>query len=457
MVNTLILARLLSPEDFGIVAMASIFINMLMAMTEAGIHLYVIRHKEDDNRIYNSAWTANLIQALVVALLMLLLAPYVADFFNQQALVEIIYCLALVRLLEGAKNIGIFIAQKQLNFRLDFKLSFYTKISSVIVTVALGFWLRSYWALVWGQVLSAIVGLVLSYTMFSYRPALSLYKWRDILRYSASTLPFSIGGFINGQADVIIVGRMATADFLGKYQMGLNLAGMFTRELMMPVVRGLLPNFAIVKETAEGKKFLAFAITGAVYVFVPLGVGLNAVAPEFVATLLGDKWLSVTPILAWFSLYTMMTGIMMFLGGQFLIVMGREKLSNRLVWMRSVILFSTIFLTLYLSDYHALPRSLFLSACVALPIVLLVVTRVLAFNLAQLLLQWIPPVLSALAMWMLIRWLPWPEWPMAIMLIVKVLAGALCYGVCVAVFYLLRGMPSDSLEAFLIRKLMPAR
>ena len=111
MINVIILARLLSPEDFGIVAMASIVINMLDSATQTGVHLYFFRSKDDNPRLLHSVWTLTFIQSASIALIMVLIAPWVAAFYEQQVLIDVLYCLALAKLLAGFNTLGMEIAQ----------------------------------------------------------------------------------------------------------------------------------------------------------------------------------------------------------------------------------------------------------------------------------------------------------------------------------------------------------
>ncbi|WJG10455.1 oligosaccharide flippase family protein [Aliiglaciecola sp. LCG003] len=453
MVSTIVLARLLTPADFGIIAMATIVVALLESMTQAGLNLYILRYKEHDERVFNTAWTVGIIQAFCVAIPLLIAAPWIADFYAQPVLTEVIYCLALVRIIQGLNNFGVFIAQKQMNFKVDFVLTLYTRLIYLASTIFFAWYLQSFWALVFGQLISSVAGCLISYWVHPYRPKLSLYNWRDLLKYSKSTVPLSIGRYINNQADVAVVGRVASAEFLGLYHIAVNLAGLFTKELLMPVIRGLIPNLSVLRESANFKAILLTTFAAAVYVFLPVGVGLSLVAPEFVAVLLGDKWLSVTPMLAWFSLYAMIGGMMMFFSEQFLVMMERESLSNGLMWFRNLVLLSTIAITLIYFDVKDLPQALFWSVLAVLPVILISISRALELSLFKILHSWWPALLSAALMALSIYYFPALSWPLFIMLILKVVCGALVYALSLILLYIVRGRPTDSLEGAVFDKI----
>lgn len=457
MVTTMVLARILTPADFGIIAMATIVVALLESMTQAGLNLYILRYKENDERVFNAAWTVGIIQALVIAIPLIIGAPWVADFYGQPVLQEVIYCLALVRVIQGLDNFGILIAQKQLNFKVDFVLTLYTRLTYFLVTIGVAWMYQSFWALVIGQLVSSVVGCLISYIIHPYRPKLSFYKWRDMLKYSKSTVPLSVGRYINNQGDVAVVGRVASADFLGLYHIAVNLAGLFTKELLMPVIRGLIPNLAVLRETANFKDILLTTFAAAVYVFLPVGVGLSLVSPEFVPVFLGDKWLAAIPLLSWFSLYAMIGGILMFLSEQFLVMMEKEALSNRLMWVRNVILVGTITLTLIYADPTALPKMLFFGILLVLPIVLVSISQAFEISLLRILASWWPALISVSVMSASIVYLPFPQWPTLALLLCKVLVGGVLYAAVIVGLFFLRGKPKDTLEGVAFSKVFGAK
>lgn len=452
LVSTLVLARLLMPEDFGVIAMATLFVVLLESLTQAGLNLYILRYKHHDIQMFNAVWTIGFIQSLLIAVLLLVFAPMVADFYRQQVLVEVLYCLALVRVIQGLNNFGVLIAQKELNFKLDFTLTLWTRLVYLLTTVVFAWLLQSFWALVIGQLISAVFGCLFSYYLHPFRPRFSLYQWRDILQFSKVTIPLSIGRYINNQADVAIVGRVASTQFLGIYHVAANLANLLTKELLIPAIRGLVPNLSVLRSSDGFNDLLVKTFAAAVYVFLPVGLGLSLVSAEFVEVVLGDKWLDAIPMLKWFSLYAMTGGIMMFLSEQILVIVEKEVLSNTLMWLRNGILIVTVTLTLIYADASALPQMLFFSALLSLPLVLVSISRALGISLATILLSWWPAVLAAAIMAGLLDGIDLPLWSPAILLTVKVLMGCLSYLASLGLLYVLRGRPKNSLEGMVLGK-----
>lgn len=454
MVNTIVLARLLSPEDFGIIAMAVLVVAFLDATTQVGMHLYLFRHKDDDERIYNTTWTVSLIQGSLIAGLLLLLAPSIANFYDTPVLTEIVYCFAVIKVIEGLKNVGVLIAQKKLDFSVDFYVTMANRIAYLVFTIAFALWLESYWALVWGKLAATISGVVASYIFHAYRPRFALYDWPALLTYSQHTIPLSLGRYVNNNADSVVVGKFSSTAFLGGYHVMLNLASMFTRELLMPVMRGLVPNLAVMQHQPNFKEMYRLSLTTAVYAFLPLGVGMYFVDYEVVAILLGEKWLEYTPLLGWLSLYTMVAGITMFASEQVLVLMKREKLSNYLMWFRNLCVALALVWAVAHNDFYALPHALLVSSLVSLPIVMIVIARVFSTSLWFLMKTWGPALLAGGVMSGAILLVePILTDNVVVALFLKVCVGAASYLLSIVLIYILRGLPANTPESLVGSKL----
>lgn len=454
MIATIILARLLTPTDFGVIAMATLVIALTDALTQAGLNLYILRLKKDCPDTYNTVWTLSIVQGFLIAIPLVLFAGQIADFFQTPALQKVIYFLAISRLIFGFNNVGMWIAQKQLNFKIDFLHTVYTRSAYLILTVAFAIYLNSYWAIVIGTLASTLLGVIVSYFLHNYRPRLSLIKSQQVLRYAKVSVPLSVGRYINNQADALVVGRIASTEFLGLYHIAVNLAGMFTKELLIPVIRGLVPNLAVLRDEKNFTDVIQLTFSSAVYVFLPVGIGLALVSYEFVGVFLGSQWFGAAPMLFWFSLYGMVSGLLMFFSEQFLVMMEKESLSNKLMWFRNAVSLIAILLTVILGDVADLPRSMFIAVMCCLPVVLLVVSRVINLSITAIVLAWLRPLGSAVLMCLSIYFLPQFSSSLFVMLIAKVSVGALVYLISLLVLGKLFGFKQNSVESLVYKKLV---
>ena len=154
LVSTLILVRLLEPSDFGIVAMAMSIVAALELLTAFGFDITLIQNQKADAAEYDTAWTLNVLLGAGAAVLLIVLAHPAAGFYEEPALVPVFQVIAIVSLLQGLENIGMVDFRKHLKFEKEFLFHVLVKMFGFVVTIALAFKLRSYWALVLGTVAS---------------------------------------------------------------------------------------------------------------------------------------------------------------------------------------------------------------------------------------------------------------------------------------------------------------
>jgi lipopolysaccharide exporter len=156
-VSTIILARLLTPDDFGVVAMAMVGVAMLEVFTQSGSDLALLRNAEPTREHYNAAWTLEIIQGCVLAVLLFTTAPLVGGHFEDPRVTNVIRLLSLRAVVGGFQNIGVVTFRRELRFGREFQFGIVKKSATFVVTLVAAFVLRSYWAHVIGQVKGRIV------------------------------------------------------------------------------------------------------------------------------------------------------------------------------------------------------------------------------------------------------------------------------------------------------------
>src|ERR1700730_9029283 len=179
-VRSVVLARLLAPEDFGLFGMALTIVAALNALTAIGLDRTIVANKfdtRDELKAHlDTVWSAQLIRSLVVTLLVSASAFPMSRFYGQAQLNIIIPILGLISLVQGFQNIGLVILRKELSFARIFWYELATNVAGIALTVALAVFMRNVWALVIGLLLTATLGTVLSYIFHSYRPRLTFEK-----------------------------------------------------------------------------------------------------------------------------------------------------------------------------------------------------------------------------------------------------------------------------------------
>jgi lipopolysaccharide exporter len=310
--STIILARLLEPQDFGIVAMAMVVVGFFEVLfTYTGVDLAVIRLSNPIREHYDSAWTLNVVQGVAVALVLLLAAPLAVEWFGDPRVGPVIQILAVAAAITGCENIGVLDFRRDLRFDLEFRYGVYKKAVSFLVTLAFAFWLQTYWALVIGTVAGRCAEVALSYLLHPYRPRFSFARLAEIWSFSQWLLVARIGRYITSKTDEFMVGGYSGTTTMGSYYVASDVAMSPTQEVVQPMARGLYPIYSRMTHDSAAldqsfEKVLGFTVL----LSVSVGCGISAVAEDLVAVLLGPQWESAATLMRWLALAAAVAGVL---------------------------------------------------------------------------------------------------------------------------------------------------
>ncbi len=297
-ISTAILARLLLPEDFGLVAMAMSVIGLIELATAFGFEIALIQKSKPDRVHYDTAFTLNLLLAAGGASLTAGLAYPAAEFYGEPRLVPVMFALAAVWLVSGLENIGTVNFRRNMDFGSEFRFLAYKRVISFAVAVAAAFTLRSYWALVIGTFAGRTAGVILSYLLEPFRPRLSLAAARQLFSFSGWMLVSHIAGAVVGKLPLFFVGRMFGAQTLGAYTVGAEIAQLAHTELVAPINRAMIPGYSRLASDVDAfRRTCIDATAGILLLVLPASVGIVVIAGPIVRVLLGDQWSQAVPVI----------------------------------------------------------------------------------------------------------------------------------------------------------------
>lgn len=302
-VSMVVLARLLTPADFGLVALASVVLGLAVVLFDLGINIAVVQRSTLDDTDLNTAWSIRLIQNTVIAALLGIVAPFVAAYYGDLRLGPVLWCLALAYLLDGLTGMGPVVFQKRQQYAREVSFFMAKRLLGFFATLVMAFWLRSYWALVLGTLVSSIVGVLLSHIIYDRLPRFTLTRWRAFVSASLWLALRSMAGYATQELDKLVIGRRDGAAILGGYTIAGQIAAMPTSELLAPLSRALFPGLVAIKEDRERlrRMFLtALGIQSALA--LPASIGLALVASDLVPVILGEKWIEIVPVMVALSL-----------------------------------------------------------------------------------------------------------------------------------------------------------
>jgi len=298
LISTLVLARLLVPEDFGIIAMATSIAAGLELLTLFGFDMALIQRKSLTRDDYDSAWTLNTMLGIGLGVLLVLGAGMGADFYREPRLEPVIMLLAIQYAVKNAANPGTVDFRRNLDFRWEFVTQVVPKLCGVVLTIPLAFWLRDYRALIAGMILTAFVSCAMSYLVHPHRPRPCLKGAGELFRFSRWLLLNNLITFFRNRGSTFIIGRIMGTASLGIYGLAYEVSNMPTTEMVAPINRVLGPTYVKVREDPDLLRTTFRSTFGLITILIlPVSIGLAAVADPLVRVVLGDQWLATIPLI----------------------------------------------------------------------------------------------------------------------------------------------------------------
>ncbi len=454
--STIILARLLVPEDFGLVALATTFYAGLQALTEFTFDAVLIQNRRAGRAYYDTAWTLQVARNTFLGLFMAAGASVFAALLGDARIEDILYCLAAVALVEGFQNIGIVEFRKHFKFHLDFLYMVVSKLAMIVVAVPLALTWGNYWALVAGIAAGGCTRVALSYAMQGYRPRLALTKWRAIIRFSKWLLLTQAGTFFFQRSDTFVIGRILGAQSVGVYAIAYELANLTTSTLLAPIRRAAFPGFAAVAANAEGlRRSFVDIYAFALLIATPTAVGIGLVAEPLVHVALGLQWLESIPLIRILALYGFFS-VASAGSGPVMMALGRPHLMTYILATSIVVLIPSLIVgTLYAGVVGTAWAATF-TALVMTVLNVSVAARLIKLRLLRLwLASWRPLIaIAVMAAVVLSIEAKWPT-PSAVtgwlaLLLVCAGAGATTYLASIGALWSLAGRPDGAEQHLLV-------
>jgi O-antigen/teichoic acid export membrane protein len=308
--STLVLARLLVPADFGLLAMAATFSAAIEGLSVLGVPDALVRTQDRSRDLYDTAFTIQAGRAVLTGGIIALGAPWAAQWFAEPRLGPILLVLAGLSALAGFENIGIIEFRRNLRFNMEFRLLAVPRLLQIGTTILFAWALHSYWALLAGIAAVRLGRLAMTYVVHPYRPRLAIGRWRDLVGFTFWTWASTIVGLAWNRMDPFILGHLFSPTALAMYLLAAELALLPVSELLAPATDALFPGFAAAH--AQGTDSLQAAPKVAValaMVFAPMAIILSAAAGDVVKVLLGGQWQAAQPLMAILAAITVFSPI----------------------------------------------------------------------------------------------------------------------------------------------------
>jgi lipopolysaccharide exporter len=303
-ISTLVLARLLLPEHFGVVALVVIALQFFELLVEIGNQQYIIQKTEVTEADLNTAWSMDIVIKSAMFVLVLFLAPFLADFFETPELTAALAVAAITLPLRALKSPGMMLLAREINYRPIFRLTLWQKGLSFIVVITWAFTSPSHWAIISGTLVSGLVFTIGSYRVHSFRPRWTLVHFRQQWQFSQWLLLRGIVGFTRSQIDNLMVSRLFGTAQLGGYNLVREVSLLPALSAIIPMSEPLL---AAISESKSNPQTLAYRIRLSLALMITALTPITAfimLYPELIIrVLLGPDWSEFAPLLEPFGLF----------------------------------------------------------------------------------------------------------------------------------------------------------
>lgn len=298
-VRLFILARLLTPDDFGLMAVSLVAVEILAGLTDFGMIPALVQRPRADSRHYEVAWTVGLLRALVISGAVLVSAPLIARIYHEPRAVVLIQVIALRPLLEALSSVRVAVLIRELRLRSLTYIRLPEAIVNTVVAAALAPQM-GVWALVWGAMAGSATALVLSYCLAPWRPRLSLDReaTRSLIHFGRWLYLAGLIGLVSSSLVSLVITRQLGTAALGLYSLGARLA-FLPADISGTVVPDVtFPLYARLQRDLRkmGRAFHS-VLVGSFALLLPASVLLIALAPALVDHVLGPRWEATVPII----------------------------------------------------------------------------------------------------------------------------------------------------------------
>ena len=397
--TTIVLARLLTPDDFGLVGIGLLVISYLDLVNDFGINAAVIQHRGDPVRVANVAFWVNMSLAVALTSLAIVGAPLVADFFDEPRATDVLRVLALTMLLTSAGAIH----EARLRRSMHFKRRLVPELARAFVkggvAIALAVSGAGVWSLVWGQVAGELVAATCYWIVMPWlpRPTADRRLTRDLFRFGSHIAAVGVLGTVLRNIDYLVIGRALGTRSLGLYTLAFRLPQLLVEGAVTIVGQVAFPAFARLQtEPRRLRNGLLRGLRLTSLVITPLSVGLAFTADPFIRAVYGERWVAAIPVMRLLALYMLIQGATRLCGDVYK-AMGRASLLSRLAIVKLAV---TVPLVLVAVEYGivavAAAQLVAASICTVLDAVL--ARRIVGVTYPQLIGAFLPAIRAGTAM-----------------------------------------------------------
>lgn len=289
----LVLARLLSPDEYGLIGICLIFTTVLNGIVDSGFSNALIRKKDVTDEDYNTMFTTNMAISIVLYVLLFISAPFVSDFFYRVELIALVRVTGLVLFFNALSITQVTILTKNIDFKTKTKASLVSAIISGVIGIAMAFMGYGVWSLVAQQLSKQLLYTLCLWVLSKWWPKFTFYKdsFKYMWGFGWKLLASGILNNVWNQLYQVVIGRCYTSSTLGHYTRANEYASIFSSNLTLIVQRVSYPVLAEIQDDKERMvQGYRKVIKVTMFVTAVCMISLGAVSEPLIYTLIGTKW-----------------------------------------------------------------------------------------------------------------------------------------------------------------------
>lgn len=434
---SIVLARILSPADYGKIALVTVFTTIMQVFVDSGLGTALIQKKDADDLDFSSVFYFNFVVCIVLYLFMFFVAPLISKFYNDQTFTPIIRVISITIIISGIKGIQQSYVSKNMLFKKFFFSTLGGTVFSAFLGIALAYCGFGVWAIVAQQLSNTIVDTIILWITVDWRPK-KIFSWTrlsTLLSFGWKLLVSSLLETVYNNLRNLIIGKYYSSSDLAYYNQGDKLPNVFATNINVSIDSVLLPTMSNEQDDrVKVKAMTRRSIKISTYIMAPIMIGLAFCAEPIVRLILTEKWLPCVPFLRIFCVTYMFYPIHT-ANLNAIKAMGRSDMFLKLEIFKKVfglaLLFCTMWYGVMVMAYSLLFASVINQIINSWPN-----RKLLEYTYIEQIIDILPSIVLSLIMGTLVYFIGLISLPNIFVLLIQILAGIVLYIIGSVIFKL---------------------
>lgn len=344
-IKTIILARFLQPREFGLIGISILLLESIDIFFQIGVHKQLIQKQGTIEKDLDLSWTILVVRGFVLCVILLLIAPWAANFFSEPRIMAIAPFLGFIFVLRGLENIKSVAFDRTFKFNKRFIYNLSSSLPDFLATVMAVFILRNFWAIIIGMTVGSAVQLIVGYILIPHKPRFrfELNKAKRMIAFGKWISCSSILHCLIKGTGNFYSGKMLGLMQLGFYQLAYRIPNMLTEDVVQVTNAVLFPVYSRLQDKPEQLRKISFiALQYSLVLILPFTGAVYLLAGDFTKVFLGEKWLPIVPAVQ-ILVFLAPARVIGIITGSFFLAVARPDIITKLQLGQFTLLLSLIF------------------------------------------------------------------------------------------------------------------